>query len=184
MPTAQDIKHSIKRGLEFIGEDPEREGLVETPDRIVRSFQELFSGYAADTDSVLKVFDDGKCDEMVISKDIDFFSFCEHHCLPFFGTVAVGYIPSGKVVGVSKLSRVVDIFARRLQIQERMTTQIADLIQEKLNPKGVIVVCKARHLCMVMRGVKKKNSEMVTSAITGVFKDHVVRDEFFQAIKC
>jgi GTP cyclohydrolase I len=181
---AQDIKHSLKEAIRFIGDNPDREGLKETPDRMIRSWGELFSGYEQDVSEYLKCFSEGSCDEMVILKDIEFYSTCEHHFLPFYGTANIGYIPNGKVLGVSKLARIADVFAKRLQIQERMTTQIADTIYEGLNAKGVIVVCKAVHFCMTSRGIRKQNSEMVTSAIRGIFSDNeTARNEFLTLTK-
>lgn len=165
----QALKYSIKQLFHFLGEDPEREGLKETPDRMIKSWEELFSGYKITPDSVLKVFEDGACDEMVVLKHIEFYSTCEHHFLPFFGKVSIGYIPHRRVIGVSKLARLVEIFARRLQIQERMTAQIADSIMSSLEPKGIMVICEAQHLCMTARGVQKQESQMVTSALRGIF---------------
>lgn len=173
----------IIRQLEFIGEDPQREGLRETPSRVLRSWAELFSGYALDPAAVFKTFSDGACQEMVILREVDFFSTCEHHLLPFFGTVSIGYIPDQKVIGVSKLARLVDIFSRRLQIQERLTAKIADTLVQHLQPKGAMVVCRATHLCMVARGVKKNSPTMVTSAIRGAFAAAEVRAEFLRLIE-
>jgi len=148
--------------IKFIGDNPEREGLKDTPKRIVNSYKELFSGYKLKAEDILKTtFQDGSCKEMVILKDIDFYSFCEHHFLPFFGKVHIGYIPNGKVVGISKLARLVEIYSRRLQIQENMTSQIADSIFNILNPLGCIVICEGKHFCMTSRGIKKQNSKMV-----------------------
>ena len=180
----ENIENSIANILLFIGDDPKREGLKDTPERVRKSWSKLFGGYKMNAIEILsRVFTDGSCDEMVILKDIEFYSTCEHHFLPFFGKISIGYIPNGKVVGVSKLARVVECFARRLQIQEKMTTQIADSIQQALEPEGVIVVCEAQHFCMTARGVEKKNSIMVTSAIRGVFNQNEVRAEFLQLIK-
>lgn len=167
--------------LKHIGDNPEREGLKETPKRIIKSWETLFSGYGKNPDEVLKTFSEGSCDELVILKDIEFYSTCEHHFLPFYGHVSIGYIPNGKVVGISKLARVAEIYSRRLQIQERMTTQIADSIQTVINPKGVMVVCSAKHFCMTSRGVQKQSSEMTTSAIRGIFSDDsAARQEFLR----
>ena len=175
---------NLKEILAYIGDDPDREGLVDTPKRIIKSWDKLFGGYKQDPKAVLgTVFEDGACDEMVILKDIEFFSTCEHHFLPFYGKVSIGYIPNGKVVGISKLARLVEVFARRLQIQEKMTTQIAETLMEVLSPKGCIVICEGKHLCMVARGVEKQNSNMVTSAIRGAFKDQAVRSEFMSLVK-
>jgi len=162
----------IQQFLKYIGEDPTREGLLDTPKRVVKSWAELYKGYKQDPKEILStVFEDGSCDEMVILKDIEFTSMCEHHVLPFRGKAHVAYIPDGAIVGLSKIPRVVDAFARRLQVQERLTEQIRDCIQETLNPKGVAVVVEARHLCMQMRGVEKQNSITTTSAFTGLFLD-------------
>jgi GTP cyclohydrolase I len=175
------VDANITRIIQFIGDNPTREGLIETPARVRKSYDELFSGYKKDPKEILKIFNDGACDEMVILKDIEFYSTCEHHMLPFYGSISIGYIPNGKVIGVSKLARLVEIYSRRLQIQERMTSQIADALNSALEPKGVMVVCKAKHLCMIARGIQKQNSEMVTSSITGVFQeDHKAREEFLQ----
>ena len=174
----------IVRQLEYIGEDPNREGLKDTPERVVRSWNELYAGYSADIDSVFKTFTEGTCDEMVLLKNIEFYSTCEHHILPFFGKIHIGYIPKGKVIGISKLARLTEIFARRLQIQERLVKQIADELVTHLSPEGVMVVCEAQHFCMTARGVQKQNSVMVTSAIRGVFKkDMKAREEFLALIK-
>ena len=181
---SKDFRDSVVKFFDFIGEDSSREGLLETPERVIRACDELFSGYKTNPEELFKTFQDGCCQEMVILKDVEYFSFCEHHLLPFFGKVSVGYIPNGKVVGVSKIARVVDMFAKRLQIQERMTSQIADTIIEHINPAGVMVVCEGTHFCMVTRGVRKQKSKMVTSAIRGVFKENgMARDEFLTLLK-
>ncbi len=190
--TAQNAKHTLnqekitenlKQILAYIGENPEREGLKETPKRIVRSWDRLFGGYKQKPESVLKTFTEGSCDEMVILKDIEFYSMCEHHFLPFFGTISIGYLPNKKVIGISKLARLVEIFSRRLQIQENLVAQIADCLMEQLHPLGVMVVCRARHMCICSRGVEKHNAEMITSALRGVFKKAEVRQEFLQFIQ-
>lgn len=165
-----------------LGEDPDREGLRETPSRAARAFAEWTSGYGQKPEDILKTFGDGaeNYDEMVFQGNIAFYSLCEHHMAPFFGTAHVAYIPNGKVVGLSKLTRLVDIFARRLQVQERMTRQIAEALSENLKPLGVAVVLRARHLCMESRGVRKIGTHTTTSAVLGVFKDKPeVRAEFF-----
>jgi GTP cyclohydrolase IA len=174
----------IKNLLSEIGEDPKRQGLLNTPKRVAKAYEFLTSGYSKDIEKVLNnaIFDE-KYDEMVVVKDIDFYSLCEHHMLPFFGKVHVAYIPNGKIVGLSKIPRIVDVFARRLQVQERMTQQIADTIDKYLQPKGVAVVSEARHMCMMMRGVEKQNSSATSSAVNGLFKtDARTRMEFLNLI--
>jgi GTP cyclohydrolase I len=180
---SNEIEDLIVRQLEYIGENPTREGLLNTPRRVVNSWNELYAGYKMDIEGIFTTFQDGACDEMVILKDCEFYSTCEHHLLPFNGKINIGYIPDGKVIGISKLARLVDIFSRRLQIQEKMTGQIADVIWTKLNPKGVIVTCEAQHLCMTSRGIKKQSSKMITSAIRGVFQENQARQEFLNLIK-
>ena len=169
--------------LEEAGEDPERVGLLRTPHRVARSWEFLTSGYTANMEKILNgaIFEE-KYDEMVVVKDIDFFSMCEHHLLPFYGRAHVAYIPNGRIVGLSKIPRIVEVFARRLQVQERMTRQIANTIEEYLDPHGVAVVCEARHLCMMMRGVQKQNSVTTTSAMLGDFKQPQTRAEFMTLI--
>jgi GTP cyclohydrolase I len=168
-----------------LGEDPDREGLLSTPKRVEKALTFLTSGYRADIDQVLNgALFTVDYNEMVIVKDIDFYSLCEHHLLPFFGKCHIAYIPSRKVIGLSKIPRLVDVFARRLQIQERMTNQIADTIRDKIAPLGVAVVMEATHLCMSMRGVEKQNSVAVTSAMQGAFRDNArTRMEFLELIK-
>ena len=175
----------IKQLLAEIGEDPSREGLLNTPKRVEKAFKFLTIGYDADIDVVLNnALFTVDYSEMVIVKDIDFYSLCEHHLLPFFGKCHVAYIPSTKVIGLSKIPRLVDVFARRLQVQERLTSQIADTIREKISPLGVAVVMEATHLCMSMRGVEKQNSFAVTSAMHGAFRDSSrTRMEFLELIK-
>jgi GTP cyclohydrolase I len=171
--------------LEAIGEDPSRDGLLKTPDRVERSLRFLTRGYAEDIDALLKsaVFD-VDYDEMVVVKNIEVFSMCEHHLLPFFGRAHVAYLPKGKVIGLSKIPRLVDAFARRLQVQERMTVQIAEALQQRLHPRGVGVVVEAMHLCMIMRGVEKQNSVAVTSSMLGSFKaDQNTRNEFLNLVQ-
>ena len=171
--------------LRDLGEDPMREGLLDTPKRVEKAYRFLTSGYQADIDKVLNnALFSVDYSEMVIVKDIDFYSLCEHHLLPFFGKCHVAYIPSTKVIGLSKIPRVVDVFARRLQVQERLTNQIADTIRDKIAPVGVAVVMEATHLCMSMRGVEKQNSFCVTSAMQGAFHDNSrTRMEFLELIK-
>jgi GTP cyclohydrolase I len=175
----------IRKLLADLGENPEREGLRDTPKRVEKAYRFLTSGYAANIDQVLNnALFTVDYSEMVIVKDIDFYSLCEHHLLPFFGKCHVAYIPSNKVIGLSKIPRLVDVFARRLQVQERLTNQIADTIREKITPLGVAVVMEATHLCMSMRGVEKQNSFAVTSAMQGAFRDNArTRMEFLELIK-
>lgn len=183
MKPARLEKHILSL-LKEIGEDPEREGLQKTPKRVAKAYEFLTSGYHKDISEVLNgaIFQE-KYDEMVLVKNIDFYSMCEHHMLPFYGKVHVAYVPDGKIVGLSKIPRIVDVFARRLQVQERMTQQIADTIDEYLSPRGVAVVSEASHMCMMMRGVEKQNSSATSSAVHGVFKDDArTRNEFFHLI--
>ncbi|MGH9326678.1 MAG: GTP cyclohydrolase I FolE [Terriglobia bacterium] len=177
----EEFYEEILRGL---GEDPAREGLVRTPHRVAKSLRYLTSGYHQDVDKILNgALFDVAYDEMVIVKDIEIFSLCEHHLLPFFGRCHVAYIPDKKVIGLSKIPRLVDVFARRLQVQERLTRQIAESLMEKIHPQGVAVVIEARHLCMIMRGVEKQNSVAMTSAMLGAFRDeHRTRAEFLTLI--
>ena len=173
----------VRSMLEYIGEDPNREGLRETPNRVINSYSELFSVYNKDPNSVFKVFEDGACDELVLLKDIPFFSCCEHHILPFFGKAHIAYIPNGKIIGISKLARLLEIYSRRLQVQERLTTQITKALDEGLSPLGSACILEATHLCMVMRGIQKQDSVMVTSSLTGVFrKDPTARSELLRLI--
>jgi GTP cyclohydrolase I len=170
--------------LTEIGEDPKREGLRNTPKRVANAYEFLTKGYRINIEELLNdaIFNE-KYDEMVLVKNIDFYSLCEHHLLPFYGRIHVGYIPDGKIVGLSKIPRIVDVFSRRLQVQERMTQQIADTIEEFLQPKGVAVVAEAFHMCMMMRGVEKQNSSATTSAVHGVFKEDArTRTEFLELI--
>ena len=173
------VREAVKLLLEGIGEDPEREGLKETPDRIARMYTELMAGYDADVATHLSRSFSAEGKEMVLEKDIVFYSMCEHHMMPFFGKAHIAYIPKGKVVGLSKLARTVEAFARRLQIQERMTDQIADAIMKELDPEGVIVMIEAEHLCMTMRGVKKPGSVTTTVVTKGVFKDNERLENLF-----
>jgi GTP cyclohydrolase IA len=174
------IENAVRDILTEIGEDPEREGLLRTPERMHRMWLELTAGYHIDPDRLINgaVFDVGYS-EMVVIKGIPFYSLCEHHMLPFFGTAAVGYLPRGRVIGLSKIPRIVEMYARRLQVQERMTQQVADFLQERLNPYGVGVVVEAEHLCLAMRGVQKGGATMVTSSVLGTFRStKETRDEF------
>jgi len=179
------MEDTIRKMLRELGEDPERDGLRETPRRVVKSLQFLTSGNRTDLGAIINnALFDVEYSEMVIVKDIDFYSLCEHHMLPFFGKCHVAYLPSKKVIGLSKLPRVVDMFARRLQVQERLTKQIADTIVEVTQPLGVAVVMEATHLCMAMRGVEKQNSVTVTSAMHGVFREDArTRSEFLELIR-
>jgi GTP cyclohydrolase I len=180
VPASQGIERAVRDILIEIGEDPEREGLLGTPERMHRMWRELTCGYHVDPDRLINgaVFDVGYS-EMVVIKGIPFYSLCEHHMLPFFGTVAVGYLPRGRVIGLSKIPRAVEMYARRLQVQERMTQQIADFLQSRLNPYGVGVVIEAEHLCLAMRGVQKGGATMVTSSVLGTFRTtRETRDEF------
>ena len=174
----------VRQLLAALGEDPDREGLLETPRRVEKSLRFLTGGYRADVDEIINgALFSVTYNEMVMVRDIDMYSLCEHHLLPFFGKCHVAYIPDGKVIGLSKIPRVVDVFARRLQVQERLTTQIAETLMEKLKPLGVAVVIEATHLCMAMRGVEKQNSVTVTSAMRGVFhQDPRTRAEFLELI--
>ncbi len=170
--------------IQILGEDVNREGLIRTPERVAKAMQYLTQGYNQDPKKILlgALFKE-KYRQMVIVKDIDFYSLCEHHMIPFFGKAHVAYIPDGYITGLSKIARVVDVFARRLQVQERLTTQIKEAIQETLNPLGVMVVIEARHMCMQMRGVEKQSSVTTTSDFTGIFKEAKTREEFINLIK-
>ncbi len=182
----QALEKAVVEVLRLIGEDPEREGLVKTPERVARALQYLIKGYSEDPKSVINgaLFVE-EYSEMIVLKDIDFFSMCEHHILPFFGTADVAYIPKHRIVGISKLARLVEVYSRRLQVQERLTTQVANMLMEALDPLGVGVVLRAEHLCMRMRGVEKQNSVVVTSAMLGVFRTHqATRQEFMTLVNC
>jgi GTP cyclohydrolase I len=179
------MEEHVRAILKSIGEDPEREGLLRTPSRVAQALSFLTRGYQIDPDNVINdaLFTEDY-EEMIVQKDIDFFSLCEHHLLPFFGKAHVGYIPHHKIVGVSKLARLVDVYARRLQVQERLTSQIAATIMTKLNPLGVAVVIEAEHLCMRMRGVEKQNSLIITSRLLGAFRNRQeTRNEFMNLIR-
>jgi GTP cyclohydrolase IA len=183
--TSASFEELVREMLIRLGEDPAREGLVRTPNRMHRAYEYLTKGYREDPEALLKkALFTVSYDEMVIVKDIEMFSLCEHHLLPFFGKVHVAYIPKGKVIGLSKIPRLIEIFARRLQIQERLTTQIAETIQKAIEPQGVGVVIEARHLCMMMRGVEKQHSAAVTSSMLGCFRDEEeTRTEFLSLIR-
>jgi len=178
------VKDTIRQLILAIGEDPEREGLKNTPDRVSRMYTELLSGYTADPSQIINgALFNISYDEMVLVRDIEFYSLCEHHMLPFMGRAHIAYIPAGKVIGLSKIPRIVDVYARRLQVQERMTRQIADFLQETLHPQGVAVVVEAMHLCSMMRGVKKHDARMTTSAMQGAFRANLAtRQEFLDNI--
>jgi len=181
---ASRIADAVRAIIEAIGEDPNRQGLRRTPERVARAYQELTAGYYIDPVKLINdAIYDVHYDEMVIVRDIDYYSLCEHHLLPFVGRAHVGYIPDGKVIGLSKIPRIVEMFARRLQIQEQMTQQIAEFLQEALKPQGVAVVCEGMHMCTAMRGVKMPNARMVTSAMLGTFKrSQSTRNEFLANI--
>jgi GTP cyclohydrolase IA len=180
--STQDLYREM---LSRLGEDPSRDGLLRTPERMEKSMAFLTRGYTMNVTDVLHdALFDVDYDEMVIVKDIEFFSMCEHHLLPFFGKAHIAYVPNGKVIGLSKIPRVVDVFARRLQVQERLTTEIADAITEAISPQGVAVILEAQHLCMMMRGVEKQHSATVTSAMRGVFKTQLqTRNEFLSLVR-
>lgn len=178
--SANDI---VVRLLQYIGEDTKREGLQETPLRVLKAWREWCSGYAQDPAAILKTFEDGTTDEMVIERGIPFFSHCEHHMAPFFGTVDIGYIPNGRIVGLSKMNRLVECFSRRLQVQERITQQIADAMMTGLDAKGVGVVVRAQHHCVMSRGIRHSGCDTVTSAMRGVFMEGLPRAEFMALVK-
>jgi GTP cyclohydrolase I len=185
LPQSGKIADNVRQILAGLGEDPKREGLERTPDRVEKALKFLTGGY---TENIAKIVNGAlfnvEYDEMVIVKDIEFFSMCEHHMLPFYGKAHVAYIPNGKVIGLSKIPRIVDVFARRLQVQERMTQEIAETLMDILKPKGAAVTCDAQHFCMMMRGVEKQHSSTVTSAMLGEFRDRKeTRDEFLSLIR-
>lgn len=178
------LEYHVKEILKLVGEDVEREGLLETPARVTRMYEEIFAGYEVDPREVLGVTFDEQHEELVIVKDIVYYSQCEHHMAPFFGKAHIGYIPSGKIAGLSKLARLVDAVTRRLQVQERITSQIADIMDEVLQPHGVMVVVEGEHLCMCSRGVKKSGSMTITSAVRGEFRTNAaLRSEFMSLLK-
>ena len=179
------IEGYVREILKHMGEDPDREGLLKTPYRVARAFEYLTKGYQQDPKEVINnaIFTEEDYSEMIVVKDIDFFSMCEHHILPFFGRANVAYIPNKRIVGISKVARLVDVYARRLQVQERITTQVANTLMEELNPLGVGVIITAEHLCMRMRGVEKQNSIVTTSATLGAFRTHQeTREEFITLV--
>jgi GTP cyclohydrolase IA len=180
----EQIEYHVREILRLIGEDVDREGLLDTPARVTRMYEEIFGGYEADYEEVLGVTFDENHEELVIVKDIVYYSQCEHHMAPFFGKVHIGYIPSGKIAGLSKFARLVEAVTRKLQVQERITSQIADIIEEVLKPQGIMVMVDGEHLCMCSRGVKKPGSKTVTSAVRGIFRtDDALRAEFLSLIK-
>lgn len=178
------LRDLIRRQIELLGEDPERQGLVRTPERVARSLRWLLQGYETEISDVVGdgIFEEAH-DEMVLVKDIEIYSLCEHHMLPFYGKAHIAYIPNGKILGLSKIPRILDIYARRLQLQERLTDQVARAIQSVLQPRGVGVVIEAYHLCMMMRGVQKQNSKTITSSVLGIFRDDPrTREEFLRLV--
>ena len=181
---ANEAREAVRTLLRYMGEDPEREGLNETPDRVCRAWLEMTEGYRMNAEKVLSTTFEGTSDEMIVLKDIEFTSCCEHHLLTFAGKAHVAYLPSkGRIVGLSKLARIVDVYAKRLQVQERMTQQIADAVKTRLNPAGVAVVIEGQHSCMCVRGVRKQGAHMVTSSLHGVFRDNAsTRAEFMSLI--
>lgn len=184
MVNKEKIKEAVKLLLEGIGEDCDREGLKETPDRVARMYEELFEGMDETAEKHLSRTFTAENNEMILEKDITFYSTCEHHLMPFYGKVHIAYVPDGKVVGISKLARTVEVFSRRLQIQEKLTAQIADAIMESLNPKGVMVMVQAEHMCMSMRGIKKPGSQTVTVVSRGLFeKDENLKNTFLKLVK-
>jgi GTP cyclohydrolase IA len=180
-----DLEGHYRAILEAIGEDPDREGLLKTPQRAAEAFRYFTKGYQQDVATVLnKAIFEEEYDDMVIVKDIEFYSLCEHHLVPFFGKCHVGYLPGGKIVGLSKIARLIEMFSRRLQVQERLTHEIAHALEEAIQPRGVAVVMQARHLCMMMRGVEKQGSQMVTSAVLGAFRERDrTREEFMSLLR-
>lgn len=183
--SANGIEANVRHILEYMGEDPEREGLIKTPERVARAFEYMTKGYEQDPKQVINqaMFTEEDYEEMVLVRDIDFYSMCEHHILPFFGRANVAYIPRHHIVGLSKIPRLVEVFSRRLQVQERLTTQIANTIMEELDPLGVGVIIRAEHLCMRMRGVEKQNSIVTTSAMLGAFRtQQATREEFMTLV--
>ncbi|QLF70370.1 GTP cyclohydrolase I FolE [Peteryoungia desertarenae] len=183
-PTREEAEEAVRLLLRWAGDDPDREGLLDTPARVAKAYAELFSGYGADVDEVLgRTFEEvGGYNDIVIVRDISFFSHCEHHMLPVIGKAHVAYLPSGRVLGLSKIARIVDVFARRLQTQENMTAQIANAIDDTLAPRGVAVFLEAEHMCMAMRGIQKTGSTTLTTTFTGAFKDNAAEQARFMAM--
>ena len=184
MRETKRMQNAVRTLLVGIGEDPEREGLKATPERVQRMYGELCAGYGMDLESVVHgaVFDES-CDSMVLVRNISFYSMCEHHMLPFYGKIHVAYIPDGKIIGLSKIPRIVEMYARRLQVQERLTEQVCEAVESILHPQGIAVLTIGLHMCSIMRGVKKESAELITTRFTGVFeKDPVLRDDFYRQI--
>lgn len=184
-PGKDEVRDAIRTILRYIGENPDREGLLETPDRLIRSYDELYAGYEQDPQPILKTFSDGgeANDEMVVQRNIPFFSMCEHHMLPFVGVAHVAYLPNERILGLSKLARLVDVYARRLQVQERLTAQVTTALMDTLNPKGAACVIQATHMCIASRGVNKHHSETITSSLKGCFRNASTRAEFLNFIR-
>src|SRR5580658_2286498 len=184
-PHGRTIASRMKEVIEILGEDPSREGLARTPERYEKALRFITSGYQTNLQDIVNgALFEVKCDEMVIVKDIEFFSMCEHHMLPFFGKIHVAYLPKDRVIGLSKIPRIVDMFARRLQVQERLTQQVAEAVADVISPRGVGVLCEARHFCMMMRGVEKQHSGTITSTMLGSFrKNKATRDEFLSLVR-
>lgn len=179
----QNLEQKIRSLLIAIGENPNREGLKKTPERVLEAYKTIFSGYKKNPQDILTIFDGENYDEMIVVKDIEFYSMCEHHMLPFFGSAHIGYIPNKKIIGLSKIPRMIEIYARRLQNQERLTWQIAHALKDLLQPRGVGVILEAKHFCMMSRGVEKKNSVILTSSLLGLFKNNMnTRSEFLKLI--
>lgn len=177
-------KKAVEQILYAVGEDPQREGLLETPKRVIESWSQLYSGYEQNPEDIMKTFKEGACDDMVLLKNIEMYSMCEHHMLPFFGKAHIAYIPDGKVIGISKLARLLEIYSRRLQIQERIGEQITDALMQYIQPKGAACIIEAQHFCMMARGVQKQNSVMLTSSLKGAFiKEISTKNELLSLIK-
>lgn len=183
IPSVSSAEEAVRTLIRFAGDDPEREGLRETPDRVLRSYRETFAGYGQSPLDLMKTFEDVRYDEMVLLRDCEFWSTCEHHMIPFFGKVHIAYIPNGRVIGLSKLGRILDVFARRLQVQERLTVDVTSALMDGLQPLGAACIIEAKHLCMCSRGVQKQHSVMVTSSLTGVFREAEVRAEFLNLVR-
>ena len=182
-PSLKLIHQAVEQLVAALGENISRDGLVKTPRRVAQAFEKVFSGYAKDPKEILTTFEEKNYDEMIVVKGIEYYSTCEHHLLPFFGKAHIGYIPNGKILGLSKIPRLVEIYSRRLQSQERLTVEIAQALKELINPRGVGVVLEAKHLCMMARGVEKQGSQVVTSAMLGLFKKNLnTRSEFLKLI--